>query len=261
MPQNDTPRTFVYIQLSGDNENDRRMYTDINAYLNQHPELLPLAAIERDDPGSARKKFSNRERAWEVSKQIRRGDRLIVDCIDQLGVSAFDGISRCHKLCEEWGIAVHVLHYCTSNPVVFSEGDAVLRVSKWIADSQRESIGRSTKQGLDRRRKAGLPVSKPPYGWRTDGPRNNRHLVEVPHEQMVLNRIWELHKMGLGAQKIANCLTIAAWESPQPLRGQLLFRGGGWWTRQYVWKLIDKMRQEREGKARAEELETAEPVA
>lgn len=243
MSEPDDRRTFAYAQLTGDDENDLRMCKEITDYLDQHPELPPLAALTRDEPGSARTSLSDRPRFRAISRLLRRDDRLVVNSVDQLGRSMFDGIDQCSHLTFTRGIAVVVLHFGYPGPIDTSteSGPTLLKLSKWIADRQRESIGMATKRGLNNRRKRGLPVSKAPYGWRIEGQGDERRRVEVPHEQERLDLIWMLSEGRIGAQNIANLFNIAALNSPPADRERLFFRGGDLWKRHYIQKLINQM--------------------
>src|SRR5688572_19951836 len=103
------PRTFVYLQRTGDDKRDQAMRDAMCKYLDQHPEVLPIQPFVLDTAESADKRLSNRPQGRAMSVQMRPGDRLIVHSIDQLGRSAFDGIDMCHHLVLRRHIAVIVL--------------------------------------------------------------------------------------------------------------------------------------------------------
>ena len=197
-----------YVRVSTDKQVDHGVSLEaqvdkIEAYCEMHDlELLEIL----EDRGISGKSVAGRPAMKKLINLARKGamDAVVTCKLDRMFRSVVDAITIIPEL-QALGVATHIMDMGgmsldTSTPM----GGFCLTMCAAFGELERKQIGERTRNALRHKRDHGQRHSNiPPYGWRyEDGER-----VVDADEHNVLRRIFELHRDGLSAPKIATYLT------------------------------------------------------
>ena len=160
-----------------------------------------LLRIERDE-GASGSRLRSRAGLQSALAALRAGDAagLIVTKLDRLSRSTRDVLDLV-ALADKQGWQLHSLseQLDTSS----ATGRFFVTMLAGLAQMEREQIAERTRAGMHELRRQGKRISgRPPFGYRFDGDR----VVEEPAEQVLLERMLDLRRRGLGARRIVGVL-------------------------------------------------------
>jgi DNA invertase Pin-like site-specific DNA recombinase len=109
-------------------------------------------------------KFREREAGRLVFDGSVRGDVILVNNFDRMFASALD-VCETLEIIKERGVRLSILDFPI--PIDTDLGEACFQIIALIKNIEVKAIRSRTKLALEHRRNVGLPVGKPPAGWRT----------------------------------------------------------------------------------------------
>lgn len=113
-------------------------------------------------------------------------------------------------------------------------GRFFVRMIASLAELERETIGKRTKDAMAYLKTAGMPVGNAPYGWKSQ--QSNRRLpmanklplIEDPAEQAILKEVRRQRAEGASLREIAEWLNLGGYKT----------RRGGPWRFQYIARML-----------------------
>lgn len=198
---------------------------------------LALAGFFTDADTTSRIPLKDRKCGQELITGIKEGKvkAVVFAKLDR----AFRNVVECLSMLDDWmnlGVSVHImdLGVDTSTP----QGRFFLTVVAAFAERERSLISERTSSAMKSAQSNGKRVSKhPPYGYEMDP--NTEYdektglysgIRKQEKEQAIISDIASFHSEGLGYSEIARKLNER--NSRQ--------RNGKAWSRQMVWKILDK---------------------
>ncbi len=180
----------------------------LKAYCAAHG--LVLLRVEEDRGISARR-TTNRPALQRALQALRKGEAvgLVAVKLDRLSRTTrdvLDLVARAEK--ETWALHSIEERLDTSSP----QGRFVVTLLGAMAQLEREQAAERTKTAMAELRRQGRRISgKPPFGYRFEEGR----VIEVPEEQIILERIRELQTNGKGCYAIASALNREGVHNPR----------------------------------------------
>lgn len=129
-----------------------------------------------EDPSvSGKVSMDQREGGCKLLYAVQSGDHIIMTKLDRGFRRAGDAAITMDRW-GQGGIVFHILdlRLDSSTPT----GRLVLGIMAYFAEFERSQISERTKAVMRHRKLAGMPVGRPPYGFRCVGPKGKRTLTE-----------------------------------------------------------------------------------
>ncbi|ARN56168.1 recombinase family protein [Sedimentisphaera salicampi] len=161
-----------------------------------------VKAVFRDEALSG--KDLDRPGLWQAIERIRKGDVLVVYRHDRLARDVYlsEVIRRAVK---KAGGHIEAVNGGGGNGES-NEEVLIRQVLAAFAEYERKVIALRTKYSMLAHQKAGRRMSNhPPYGYKP-APEDSSRLVEDENEQLVIKKVIELRKQGMGWSAIARWL-------------------------------------------------------
>ena len=159
-----------YVRVSTDDQDDERQRESIL----QHYDPEDIAWHVDIESGAS----LSRDQYNELRENINEYDVVVTTEIDRLGRSFSELASFVEELREK-NIDLH----CTEQPISTVEnddwmGDLLLNLMIVFADAERQMITDRVQQGIDKARRDGKRVGRPPFGYDVE----NGFMYQVPNE-------------------------------------------------------------------------------
>ena len=195
-----------------------------------------LVAIETDNGASGSLAPSKRPGLARALARIRSGeaDGLLALKLDRISRSTRDVLDLVDESRRRGWRLVSVAEQLDTGSAA---GRLVVTVLAALAEMEREQVGERTRFALAEVARQGRGRSRfTPYGWRTSAGHaevrkgDRGRLVQHPEEQRLLRRMLRLRDSEYGFQAISDTLN----------EGAIRTRSGKPWTRQGVWRVLER---------------------
>jgi site-specific DNA recombinase len=176
------------------------------------------------------------KRVLEMIRQ-RRVEAVIITKMDRMTRSTRDVIELVELMNRK---KVSLVSLAESLDTDSPTGQFFIQLITALGELERKTIGVRTRTAMGHMRKIGLPVGRPPYGYRSPGKKVNYKvplsqklpLVIDPEEQKLVKRILDLREReGLSLRRIAARLN----------KEGVTTRKGSTWKHQYIDALLRRM--------------------
>lgn len=180
-------RLVGYARVSSDGQRDNTSLSTqkegIERFCEQHNHVLVgfFQDVESAATIEARESLN-----WAL-QQLPNADGLIVYRLDRLTRSVFDAERLKRAFMKQQKLLLSV---CDNTQIDTDDGEFLFTIQSAISQLERKRILARAQQGLDKKKeRREYYGGSPPYGWAS----LNGTLVELPHEQKVVNYIRELY--------------------------------------------------------------------
>lgn len=154
-------RTFLYARVStSDQKTENQLIEAQTAGFS----IEPHRVIEETVSGSTR--ASQREGFNKLLERMESGDRLIVSKLDRLGRDMIDLVQTVKRL-EDKGVRVHCLAL-DGTDLTSAAGKMTMGVLATVAQFERDQLIERTNAGLQRAKKQGKQLGRPPVASAVD---------------------------------------------------------------------------------------------
>ena len=210
-----------------DDQTSHELVELIEQYAQGEDELPPLSDIVSESPEFSDGRLVDRPLGRRLLLRARRGDHLIVACLEQLGCTGRQRIRQLEMLAE-MGLHLHLVEF-QDGSIHFSpkQALAVVEFLRLGAEMEQATRTRRTREAMRKKVEAGLPVNqRAPYGMRKVGTGKDARFVDCPWEKKWIDQIVEWREAGLSFPQIhgelrrrrAKTNTGAKWSYPRVKR-------------------------------------------
>lgn len=173
-----TTKAFAYIRVSSKDQNEGR----------QREEMLKLGINERDvytDKQSG--KDFNRPKYQAVKNSLRKGDLLYIHSLDRFGRNSKEIQNEWKEITEEIGADIKVIDMPLLDTTQYKDtlgtfvSDLVLQVLSFMAERERENIGKRQAEGIALAKAQGKHLGRPQLNLETIS-KDQRHTLETNYD-------------------------------------------------------------------------------
>ncbi len=152
-----------------------------------------------DQGVSGSKKFFQRDAGFRLNLELKQGDVVIFTKLDR-GFRNVRDFLEVIELWEQKGVRLIMLdlNLDTGTPT----GKMMAVVMAAFGEFERERCKERTKEVAAERKRLGLPVGRPPYGFRCNGPRGKRILQADPLQREFGRKVLDWSNQGWSLDRI-----------------------------------------------------------
>lgn len=185
-------RTFLYARVSTPDQKTENQFIEAQA---AGFSIEPHRMIEETVSGST--SASQREGFNKLLERMESGDRLIVSKLDRLGRDMIDLVQTVKRL-EDMGIRVHCLALGGTD-LTSAAGKMTMGVLATVAQFERDQLIERTNAGLQRAKKEGKRLGRPPVtssgnvqALKQQGVSQSKAAVELEVSISTIKRLWNV---------------------------------------------------------------------
>ncbi len=185
-------RTFLYARVSTPDQKTENQFIEAQA---AGFSIEPHRMIEETVSGST--SASQREGFNKLLERMESGDRLIVSKLDRLGRDMIDLVQTVKRL-EDMGIRVHCLALGGTD-LTSAAGKMTMGVLATVAQFERDQLIERTNAGLQRAKKEGKRLGRPPVtssgnvqALKQQGVSQSKAAAELEVSISTIKRLWNV---------------------------------------------------------------------